>query len=34
VVDDKRAVRRVLREAGVEILPGRALDFLDSWGNC
>lgn len=29
VVDDKRAVRRALREAGVEILPGRGLDFLD-----
>jgi lactoylglutathione lyase len=33
VVDDKRAVRRVLREMGVEILPGRGLDFLDPWGN-
>jgi len=33
VVDDKRAVRRALREAGVEILPGRGLDFLDPWGN-
>ena len=29
VVDDKRAVRRALREAGVQILPGRGLDFLD-----
>ena len=33
VVDDKRAVRRALRDAGVEILPGRGLDFLDPWGN-
>jgi lactoylglutathione lyase len=33
VVDDKRAVRRVLREMDVEILPGRGLDFLDPWGN-
>ncbi len=33
VVDDKRAVRRALREAGVEILPGKGLDFLDPWGN-
>jgi catechol 2,3-dioxygenase-like lactoylglutathione lyase family enzyme len=33
VVDDKRAVRRVLNEMDVEILPGRGLDFLDPWGN-
>jgi lactoylglutathione lyase len=33
VVDDKRAVRRALKEAGVEILPGRGLDFRDPWGN-
>jgi lactoylglutathione lyase len=33
VVDDKRVVRRALREMGVEILPGRGLDFLDPWGN-
>jgi lactoylglutathione lyase len=33
VVDDKRSVRRVLREMNVEILPGRGLDFLDPWGN-
>ena len=33
VVDDRKAVRRVLREMGVEILPGRGLDFLDPWGN-
>lgn len=33
VVDDRKAVRRALREMGVEILPGRGLDFLDPWGN-
>ena len=33
VVDDRRVVRRALREMGVEILPGRGLDFLDPWGN-
>jgi hypothetical protein len=33
VVDDRRAVRRALRELDVEILPSRGLDFLDPWGN-
>jgi lactoylglutathione lyase len=33
VVDDKEAARRALEAAGVEILPGRFLDFLDPWGN-
>ncbi len=33
VVDDTEAVRRALAEAGVEILPGRGLDFRDPWGN-
>ena len=34
VVDDKRPIRRALKELGVEILPaGRSLDFLDPWGN-
>ncbi len=33
VVDDKRAVRRALREMDVEVLRGRGLDFLDPWGN-
>ena len=33
VVDDKDAVRRALEAAGVEILPGPFLDFLDPWGN-
>lgn len=33
VVDDKEAVRGALEAQGVEILPGRFLDFLDPWGN-
>ena len=33
VVDDAEAIRRALEEMGVEILPGRGLDFLDPWGN-
>ena len=33
VVDDKRVVRRSLKELDVEMLPGRGLDFLDPWGN-
>ena len=33
VVDDKEATRSALEAAGVEILPGRFLDFLDPWGN-
>ena len=33
VVDDRDEVRRVLREAGAEILPGGGLDFRDPWGN-
>jgi lactoylglutathione lyase len=33
VVDDKEAVRGALEEAGVQILPGRGLDFRDPWGN-
>jgi len=33
VVDDKEAVRRALSAAGVKVLPGRFLDFLDPWGN-
>ncbi len=33
VVSDKEAVRRALEEAGIEILPGRFLDFRDPWGN-
>ncbi len=33
VVEDKEAARRALIEAGVEILPGRRLDFRDPSGN-
>ena len=33
VVDDKESVRAALAEAGVEVLPGRFLDFMDPWGN-
>ena len=33
VVSDKEAVRSSLEEHGVEILPGRFLDFFDPWGN-
>jgi catechol 2,3-dioxygenase-like lactoylglutathione lyase family enzyme len=33
VVDDKQEARRVLEEAGVEILPGHRLDFHDPSGN-
>jgi catechol 2,3-dioxygenase-like lactoylglutathione lyase family enzyme len=33
VVDDKEATREALLAAGVEILPGRFLDFLDPDGN-
>src|SRR6266705_7225460 len=33
VVDDKEATRQALVAAGVEIGPGRGLDFLDPWGN-
>lgn len=33
VVDDRDAVRAALERQGVEVLPGRFLDFLDPWGN-
>ena len=33
VVDDKEAMRTALAAAGVKLLPGRFLDFLDPWGN-
>jgi lactoylglutathione lyase len=33
VVDDFDAVHEALGREGVEILPGRGLDFLDPWGN-
>ena len=34
VVDDKDTTRLALEAAGVEIRPGRRLDFFDPWGNC
>jgi catechol 2,3-dioxygenase-like lactoylglutathione lyase family enzyme len=33
VVDDRAPVRQALEDLGVEILPGRGLDFIDPWGN-
>jgi catechol 2,3-dioxygenase-like lactoylglutathione lyase family enzyme len=33
VVDDKEAARGLLEQAGVEVVPGRRLDFFDPWGN-
>lgn len=33
VVTDEEVVRNSLNENGIEILPGRFLDFLDPWGN-
>ena len=33
VVDDKEALRSALAAAGVKVLSGRFLDFLDPWGN-
>ena len=33
VVEDKEAVRSALKAAGVAVLGGRFLDFLDPWGN-
>ena len=33
VVDDKQAVREALAAAGIAIVPGPFLDFLDPWGN-
>jgi lactoylglutathione lyase len=33
VVDDREALRTRLDEVGVEVLPGRGLDFRDPWGN-
>jgi extradiol dioxygenase family protein len=32
-VDDKELARRKLKEAGVDMLEGPFLDFLDPWGN-
>lgn len=33
VVDDREALREALTREGVQVLPGRFLDFLDPWGN-
>lgn len=33
VVDDKAATRAALEARGIDIRPGRRLDFLDPWGN-
>jgi lactoylglutathione lyase len=33
VVDDKETARKALIAAGIELLPGPFLDFLDPWGN-
>ena len=33
VVDDKETVRAALVAAGINVLPGRFLDFRDPWGN-
>jgi lactoylglutathione lyase len=33
VVDDKEAVRAAAKREGLNVLPGRRLDFLDPWGN-
>jgi catechol 2,3-dioxygenase-like lactoylglutathione lyase family enzyme len=33
VVDDKAAVRSAIEREGLQIVPGRGLDFLDPWGN-
>ena len=33
VVDDRSAVRELVKAAGGQLLPGPFLDFLDPWGN-
>src|ERR1700722_9828170 len=33
VVDDKEKVRQRLKDAGIEPLPGRGVEFRDPWGN-
>jgi lactoylglutathione lyase len=33
VVDDKKAVGRILNELGIEIVSERFMDFYDPWGN-
>jgi hypothetical protein len=33
VVEDKEAARKAILAAGIEIAPGRFLDFRDPWGS-
>jgi catechol 2,3-dioxygenase-like lactoylglutathione lyase family enzyme len=33
VVDDKDAVRAAVEREGLDVVPGRRLDFFDPWGN-
>src|SRR4051812_45571981 len=33
VVDDREKVRKELQRVGVELLPGRGVEFRDPWGN-
>ena len=33
VVDDIEKARKAIVREGLEVLPGRGLDFLDPWGN-
>jgi lactoylglutathione lyase len=33
VVDDREKVRHQLDQAGVQLLPGRGVEFRDPWGN-
>jgi hypothetical protein len=33
VVDDIETARKAIVREGLEVLPGRGLDFLDPWGN-
>ena len=33
VVDDKPAVRAAVEREGLDMVPGRRLDFYDPWGN-
>jgi lactoylglutathione lyase len=33
VVDDKAAVRAAVEREGLDVVPGRRLDFRDPWGN-
>ena len=33
VVDDKAAVRAAVEREGLDMVPGRRLDFYDPWGN-